>query len=184
MLLLESSILRTRSGPIQRPAWYFCRRVDPARATTQPRFLPRTRQKRFFPHSDSNMIMSLSILRRLLLEWMSVRRSSFIDSYILVIEWGATKVDAVQYALRHAPGVQENIVGAVLNKVNMTAMGRYDSYGANYYYGQPGTRFSALTMLHVDRRISGSRGKREVVSRPHPAKERVESRTASRRAGI
>jgi polysaccharide biosynthesis transport protein len=63
--------------------------------------------------------------------------SRLIDSYVLVIEWGATKIDEVQYALRHAPGVQENIVGAVLNKVNMAAMGRYDSYGANYYYGEP-----------------------------------------------
>ena len=69
---------------------------------------------------------------------MDVRATSgLIDSYVLVIEWGATKIDAVQYALRHAPGVQENIVGAVLNKVNMAAMGRYDSYGADYYYGQP-----------------------------------------------
>jgi succinoglycan biosynthesis transport protein ExoP len=58
-----------------------------------------------------------------------------IDSYVLVIEWGVTKIDAVQYALRHAPGLQANIVGAVLNKVNMAAMGRYDGYGANYYYG-------------------------------------------------
>jgi succinoglycan biosynthesis transport protein ExoP len=63
--------------------------------------------------------------------------SGLIDSYVLVIEWGVTKIDAVQYALRHAPSVQANIVGAVLNKVNMAAMGRYDSYGANYYYGQP-----------------------------------------------
>ena len=63
--------------------------------------------------------------------------SGLIDSYVLVIEWGVTKIDAVQYALRHAPGLQANIVGAVLNKVNMAAMGRYDSYGANYYYGQP-----------------------------------------------
>jgi len=60
----------------------------------------------------------------------------FIDSYLLVIKWGSTKIDAVQYALRHAPGVHANIVGAVLNKVDMAAMGRYDSYGANYYYGQ------------------------------------------------
>jgi len=68
----------------------------------------------------------------------SVRAASgLIDSYVLVIEWGATKIDEVQYALRHAPVVQQNIVGAVLNKVNMAAMGRYDSYGANYYYGQP-----------------------------------------------
>jgi succinoglycan biosynthesis transport protein ExoP len=63
--------------------------------------------------------------------------SALIDSYVLVIEWGTTKIDAVRYALRNAPGVQANIVGAVLNKVNIGAMGRYDSYGANYYYGHP-----------------------------------------------
>jgi polysaccharide biosynthesis transport protein len=63
--------------------------------------------------------------------------SGLIDSYILVIEWGATKIDAVQYALRHAGGVQANILGAVLNKVDMAGMGRYDGYGANYYYGHP-----------------------------------------------
>jgi succinoglycan biosynthesis transport protein ExoP len=69
---------------------------------------------------------------------MDVRATSgFIDSYLLVIEWGSTKIDAVQYALRHAPGVQANMVGVVLNKVDMAVMGRYDSYGANYYYGQP-----------------------------------------------
>jgi polysaccharide biosynthesis transport protein len=52
-------------------------------------------------------------------------------------EWGSTKIDAVQYALRNAPGVHANIVGVVFNKVDMGVMGRYDSYGANYYYGQP-----------------------------------------------
>jgi polysaccharide biosynthesis transport protein len=69
---------------------------------------------------------------------MDVRSTSgFIDSYLLVIQWGSTKVDAVQYMLRNAPSVHENIVGVVLNKVDMATMGRYDSYGANYYYGQP-----------------------------------------------
>jgi succinoglycan biosynthesis transport protein ExoP len=63
--------------------------------------------------------------------------SGLIDSYVLVIEWGATKVDAVQYALRNAPNVQENIVCAVLNKVNIAAMSRYDSHGAKDYYGRP-----------------------------------------------
>jgi polysaccharide biosynthesis transport protein len=66
---------------------------------------------------------------------VDVRASTrFVDSYVLVIEWGATTVDAVQYALRHAPGVQANIVGAVLNKVNVPAMSRYDRYGVNYYH--------------------------------------------------
>ena len=64
--------------------------------------------------------------------------SRVVDSYILIIEWGRTRVDAVQYALRHAPGVQENIIGAVLNKVDLATIKRYDSYGAHYYYGRSG----------------------------------------------
>jgi succinoglycan biosynthesis transport protein ExoP len=68
---------------------------------------------------------------------MDVRATSgLVDSYLLVIEWGITKIDAVQYALRHAPTVQANIVGAVLNKVDVAAMSRYDGYGVNYYYGR------------------------------------------------
>jgi polysaccharide biosynthesis transport protein len=63
--------------------------------------------------------------------------SVLIDSYVLVVEWGATKIDAVQYALRHAPSVHAKILGVVLNKVDMDAMNRYDSHGSNfYYYGQ------------------------------------------------
>src|SRR5262245_43478028 len=69
---------------------------------------------------------------------MDVRATAgLIDSYLLVIEWGATKIDAVQYALRNAPAVQANIMGAVLNKVDIAAMRRYDRHGADgYYYGQ------------------------------------------------
>jgi succinoglycan biosynthesis transport protein ExoP len=69
---------------------------------------------------------------------MDVRATAgLIDSYLLVIEWGATKIDAVQYALRNAPAVHANIMGAVLNKVDIAAMRRYDRHGADgYYYGQ------------------------------------------------
>jgi polysaccharide biosynthesis transport protein len=63
--------------------------------------------------------------------------SGLIDSYVLVIAWGSTKIDAVQYALRNAPQVHANLVGAVLNKVDMAVMSRYDSHGSGYYYGQP-----------------------------------------------
>ena len=64
--------------------------------------------------------------------------TNFVDSYLLVIEWGYTKVDAVQYALRNVPGIKENIVGAVLNKVDIDTLRSYDSYGAQYYYGRSG----------------------------------------------
>jgi len=66
---------------------------------------------------------------------IDVRASSrVIDAYILVIEWGETKVSDVQYALRHADEVQDNIIGAVLNKVNMDILARYDRQGAKYSY--------------------------------------------------
>ena len=63
--------------------------------------------------------------------------SDLINSYLLVVEWGATKIDAVQYALRAAPSVHANIAGVVLNKVDMATIGRYDRHGASYYYGEP-----------------------------------------------
>jgi hypothetical protein len=49
---------------------------------------------------------------------------------------GLTKIDAVQYALTHAPGVRANMIGAVLNKVDLAAMRRYDTHGVDYYYGR------------------------------------------------
>lgn len=62
----------------------------------------------------------------------------FMSSYVLVIEWGSTKVDAVQYALNQAPEVHNNIIGTVLNKVDIEAMRSYDRNGAHYYYTQYG----------------------------------------------
>lgn len=62
-----------------------------------------------------------------------------IDAYVLVIEWGATKMDAVQHAVRNAPAVQAKMIGAVLNKVDFASLGRYESYGGYgypYYYGR------------------------------------------------
>jgi succinoglycan biosynthesis transport protein ExoP len=70
---------------------------------------------------------------------IDVRASSrVIGAYILVIEWGDTKVDDVQYALRHAGEVRENIIGAVLNKVDLNNLARYDSRGAKYSYSYGG----------------------------------------------
>jgi len=64
--------------------------------------------------------------------------SRVIDSYLLVIEWGTTNIDQVKHAVRNVPGLREQIMGAVLNKVDMAMVRRYDKYGANYYYGQNG----------------------------------------------
>ncbi|MBR0797169.1 polysaccharide biosynthesis tyrosine autokinase [Bradyrhizobium jicamae] len=66
---------------------------------------------------------------------------SLADSYILVIEWAKAKVDVVERVLRENPLVRDHLLGAVLNKVNLAAMSRYDSNSAGYYRNQHYTRY-------------------------------------------
>jgi len=56
-----------------------------------------------------------------------------IDCFILVVEWGRTKIDVVQHALHSAPNICESLVGAVLNKTDIKAMVRYDAQRSDYY---------------------------------------------------
>ena len=66
--------------------------------------------------------------------------SRLVEAYMLVIEWGATKMEAVRHALGNAPSVQMKMLGAVLNKVDFAGLGRYEPHGAyhHHYYGQSG----------------------------------------------
>jgi succinoglycan biosynthesis transport protein ExoP len=63
------------------------------------------------------------------------------DSYILVIEWAKSKVDIVERVLNETPIVRQRMLGAVLNKVNMSVMSRYDTYGAAYYRNRYNKRY-------------------------------------------
>jgi succinoglycan biosynthesis transport protein ExoP len=65
----------------------------------------------------------------------------FVDSYVYIIEWGQTRFDVVEHALSSAKGVYERLVGAVLNRVDIGALGRYDGYGAKYYFNKYYTRY-------------------------------------------
>ena len=65
---------------------------------------------------------------------VDVRASTkLVDSYIYVIEWGQTRIDYVEHALRSAKGVYEHLLGVVLNKVDLASLGRYDGRGSAYY---------------------------------------------------
>jgi succinoglycan biosynthesis transport protein ExoP len=64
-----------------------------------------------------------------------------VDCFILVVEWGRTKIDVVQHALHTAPNVYESLIGAVLNKTDMSAMKRYDNYHNDYYNNEHYTRY-------------------------------------------
>jgi succinoglycan biosynthesis transport protein ExoP len=56
-----------------------------------------------------------------------------VDSFIFTIEWGCTKIDVVEHALGAARSVYDNLLGVVLNKVDMERLGRYELYHTNYY---------------------------------------------------
>jgi polysaccharide biosynthesis transport protein len=65
-----------------------------------------------------------------------------VDSFLFVVEWGHTKINVAQLALRSARGVCDNLLGIVLNKADMKALGRYaidhENYYINRHYGRYG----------------------------------------------
>ena len=62
--------------------------------------------------------------------------TELIGSYVLVIEWGRTTIDAVEHALRATPDVAESLIGAVLNKADMKELAKYDPYLSGYYFSK------------------------------------------------
>jgi succinoglycan biosynthesis transport protein ExoP len=56
-----------------------------------------------------------------------------VDSYVFVIKWGKTQIHVAEHALNAARGVYDNLLGVVLNKVDLKALNRYEGYG-DYYY--------------------------------------------------
>lgn len=57
-----------------------------------------------------------------------------VDSFVFVVEWGATSRDAALSALRAAPGIQEKLLGCLLNKADMTKLNQYCRNGESNYY--------------------------------------------------
>jgi polysaccharide biosynthesis transport protein len=58
-----------------------------------------------------------------------------VDAFLFVIQWGKTKIDVAEHALNSARGVYDNLLGVVLNKVDLNALNRYEGYG-DYYYSR------------------------------------------------
>ena len=65
---------------------------------------------------------------------VDVRASTnLVDGYIFVVEWGQTRTDFAEQALNSAKAVYQHLIGVVLNKVNLSSLGRYDGRGGSYY---------------------------------------------------
>ena len=61
--------------------------------------------------------------------------TNLVDGYIFIVAWGDTRIEFVKQALHSARGVYEHLLGVVLNKVNLTAVDRYDGGGGYYSHG-------------------------------------------------
>jgi polysaccharide biosynthesis transport protein len=72
---------------------------------------------------------------------VDVRASThLIDSAVLAVAWGQTKIGVVEQALRSAPRVYDRLIGTVLNKTDMDFIRRYDSSG-RYDYNKHYARY-------------------------------------------
>jgi succinoglycan biosynthesis transport protein ExoP len=56
-----------------------------------------------------------------------------IESYVIVVQWGASKIDTVSHALARCQAVHNRMLGLVLNKVDMNRLSLYDQSTAEYY---------------------------------------------------
>jgi succinoglycan biosynthesis transport protein ExoP len=71
--------------------------------------------------------------------------ASVIDSLVFVVEWGSTRIRAVQRHLMAEPELCDRLLGVVLNKADLKMLGRFEQPGLyqNGYYMNRGYRRSA-----------------------------------------
>jgi succinoglycan biosynthesis transport protein ExoP len=71
-----------------------------------------------------------------------VATTHLLDSYLLVVEWGRTRMHSVDHALGRARRLSANLLGVVLNKVDTNLISRYDGDCSTYYGATPDRRVS------------------------------------------
>jgi len=59
--------------------------------------------------------------------------TSFVDTYLLVVEWGRTEVDVVLHALDTAKAVRDSLGGAIFNRTDFDRLKRYERCGSTLY---------------------------------------------------
>jgi polysaccharide biosynthesis transport protein len=67
-----------------------------------------------------------------------------VDAFVLIVEWGRTKIDVVEHSLRMAPSVYDNLLGVVLNKTDLNMLRRHESHRHDYYFNRHYGRYGYL----------------------------------------
>jgi succinoglycan biosynthesis transport protein ExoP len=68
-----------------------------------------------------------------------------IDASVFVIRWGSTKINVVEHVLGREAGIRENMLGVVLNDVDMKLLKSYDVKNSSIYQNANYFRYG-----HVD----------------------------------
>jgi succinoglycan biosynthesis transport protein ExoP len=55
------------------------------------------------------------------------------DSYVLIVEWAATRIEVAELALSKASVMHDKLLGAVLNKVDFKILRRHEGHRGDYY---------------------------------------------------
>jgi len=117
--------------------------VMPFRLTHSNEIFGNDLTKQFFSelrHRYNYIIIDLSPLAPVI----DVRATTnLVDAYVLVVEWGRTRIKLVEHALSEAENVYENLLGVVLNKANMDVVHRYDGHLGDYYRNKHFARYYA-----------------------------------------
>jgi succinoglycan biosynthesis transport protein ExoP len=67
--------------------------------------------------------------------------SNYVDAHVLVVAWGKTKIKIVEHALQEAQNIRDNLLGVVLNKVDLTKIHKYDAHLKDYYNNKEFARY-------------------------------------------
>lgn len=67
--------------------------------------------------------------------------TGLVDAYLLVVAWGQTNLRAAAHIINSAEDIHDRLIGAVINKVDISKLQDYDSdygyYGEKYYRDGP-----------------------------------------------
>lgn len=74
---------------------------------------------------------------------VDVRSSAHLmDSIVFVVEWGVTNVDVITHSLHQSQGIRDKVMGTALNKVDMTALRRFENNREDYYSDKYYSRYA------------------------------------------
>ena len=69
----------------------------------------------------------------------------FVDSYIYTVEWGRTRTDVIAHVLGNAREIHDNILGAVINKADLSILSRYERHHGRDYHRKYYRRYGYTT---------------------------------------